>query len=109
MSARAGWVAHVVQAVEEADQVIAAVERRRRGDVEADPVSKTGVGGSFASGVYRPVVRVEADDCRGWVCLGEQKCGRPMTATDVRDARAGVEFASTPSRAGIQSLARLLR
>ena len=108
--AGAGRVAHVVQAVEEAHQVVRPGERRRRRDLEAHPVGQPGVGGALAGGVDRAVVGVEADDGRRGIGLGEQQRRCAVAATDVGDRRAPpASLASTPSSAGIQALARWLR
>ena len=92
MGARTGRVTHVVEAVEEADQVVAAIERRRGGDLEADPVGKAGVGGALAGCVDRALVGVEADDGRRRVRLGEQQRRRAVPAADVGDPGAGGEL-----------------
>jgi hypothetical protein len=89
MGARTGRITHVVQAVEEADQVVVAIERRRGGRLEADPAGKAGVRGPLACGVDRTLVGVEADDAGGRVGLGEQQCRRAVPAADVGDPSAG--------------------
>ena len=68
------------------------VERRGRGDLEADPVGEAGVGGALAGGVDRALVGVEADDGRRRVGLGEQQRRRAVAAADVGDVRAGGEL-----------------
>ena len=92
MGAGAGRVAHVVEAVEEAHQVVGAVEGLADGHLEADPVGQAGVGGPLAGAVDRALVGVEADDRRGRVRLGEQQRGRTVPTTDVGDPGAGCEL-----------------
>ena len=95
MGARPGRVAHVVEAVEEADEVVGALERGGGGDLELCSVGQAGVGGALAglASTWIPALDgVEAP----WP--------QPTSATRAPAA----SLASTPSRAGIQVLARLL-
>jgi hypothetical protein len=71
MGAGADRVTHVMQAVEEAHQVVVAVERGRRGGLEADPVGKAGVGSPLARGLDRALMGVETDNAGGRVGLGK--------------------------------------
>ena len=86
MGAGAGRVAHVVQAVEEADQVVAA---RRTSSAAA--TSKRTRSASPASAArlraasIEPCVGVEADDGGRRVRLGEQQRRRAVPAADVGD------------------------
>ena len=96
MGARTGRITHVVQAVEEADQVVVAVERCRGGGLEADPVGEAGFGGSLAGRVDRSLVGVEADDAGGRVGLGEQQGRGAAPAADIGDPGAGCEFGLDP-------------
>jgi hypothetical protein len=72
VGAGSGRVAHVMQAVEKADQVVAAVEGGRRGDFEAHPIGQSRIGGSQAGRVDGSFVRVEADHGGGRIRLREQ-------------------------------------
>jgi len=92
MGACTDRVTHVVQAVEEADQVEVTIERRRGGGLEADPFGKASVGGSLTRGVDRALVGVEADDAGGRVGLGEQQCRCAVATADVDDSGAGREL-----------------
>src|SRR3954470_9168028 len=92
MGAGTDRVTHVVQAVEEADQVVGAIERRRGGGFEADSFGKAGVGGPLTGRVYRALVSIEADDAGGRIGLGEQQGRCAVAAADVGDPSAGGEL-----------------
>jgi hypothetical protein len=89
MGAGTDRVTHVVQAVEEADQVVGAIERRCGCGLEADPVGKAGIGGPLTGRVDRALVSIEADDVGGRVGLGEQQGRCAVAAADVGDPGAG--------------------
>ena len=86
-------VAHVVQAVEGGDQVVAgAGEGRGRGDLEAHPVGDAGVAGPLARQLDRLVVVVRAGEPGVRVLLREQDRGRAEPAADVGDGGAGPQL-----------------
>ena len=93
VSACAGTIAHVMQAVEEAHQVIGAAEGGGRRDLEAYALGQPGIGGTLAGGLDGAVVRVEAGDRRGGIGIGQQQRGRPVAAADVGHPRPGGELA----------------
>ena len=106
---RADRIAHVVQAVEGRDEVVA---RRReaggRRDLEAHAVGDARRRGALARPLDRRRVVVEADEGRARERLRHEDGRRAVPAADVGDAaRRARSFASTPSSAGIHAGTRL--
>ena len=95
-------VAHVVQAVEEADEVVASPRTPSRSATSNSVLPSTPA--SFArclARLDRRRVEVEPVDRRVRVGLGHHHDRRTVPATDVGDARASSSRSSTPSSAGI--------
>ena len=86
-------VAHVVQAIEARDQVVAGAGKRLgRGDLEADAIGDAGVARPLARPLDRRRVVVEADEGRARERLGENDRRGAEPAADVGDARAAAEL-----------------
>ena len=90
-------VTHVVEGVEDADEVIGpTAEAVGRGDLEAHAIAEPGVGGTPAGGGDRLLVVVEA----GHLGVGE-RCGEldrrgPVATADVGDATTRLELGDHP-------------
>ena len=86
-------VAHVVQAVEHRDEVVALAAVPGGGrDLEADPVAHSGLLGARPSRLDRPLVVVRADELRVRVCLRHQDRRGAVAAADVGDECAALEL-----------------
>ena len=85
-------VAHIVQAVEEADQVEGTAERGRTGNVDGDSVTQTKCLGVAPSGENRRFMEVESVHSRRRECLGENGTGMAKSATDIGDAAPGSQL-----------------
>ncbi len=104
MPGRGEWVAELVERIEHADQVVAAVGDREGvgfGDCEGETIAvvDASLASSAPSGVHRTCMVVETSDLRGGERLREQDRGRPVAAADVGDAPAlGEAIAHTVQR-----------
>src|SRR4051812_25637679 len=95
--ARGGRIAHVVQRVEDADEVVSALgEVLGRCDFEADSVGDAGLGGALARDVDRGLVIVEADHVRAGIRLREQNRGGAVPASEVGDRTASAQLLVHP-------------
>lgn len=101
-------IAHVVQTVHEADQVVV-VSRivLRRGHLKFHPAIETRLLGPGSRGIDRPGVIIQTDE-------GRVRIGRAMTMVEApwpqptsATLPPDFSFASTPSSAGIQTVVRL--
>ena len=84
MLGRAGWIAHVVQAVEMGDEIEAAPRIiRRAGHVERDAVGHSGLAGPLIRCLDRRSVHVEAKETALRIRLGHKDGRSPVPAADV--------------------------
>src|SRR5579859_3490341 len=92
MAGGADRVAHVVQAVEEADQVVAAGVAGGGGDLEPRLLVNACFRGSLAGGRDGRLVVVESGEVRAGVGLGHGYDGGAVPAADIGHAGACGEF-----------------
>jgi len=107
---RTDGIAHVVQRVEEADQVVGSsvVIVGARG-LEADAVGDPGSGGGLPGHRDRFPVRIEAAEGGPGEDLGHEDRGVSVAAADVGDSASGLELGHDPSSAGSHSATRPAR
>src|SRR4051794_33510868 len=92
MTRGAGRIRHVVQTVEECDEVvIAAPVRRGVGNLEADIVD-TDRRRTLAGRIDRWIVVVDADELRLRKGLRHKDCARTVPAADIGGPATGGEF-----------------
>src|SRR5260370_14007975 len=93
MRGRSDGVAHVVQTIEERDQIIVLTgEILRRGDFEGHAIGDAGLRGALARNRDRRLMVVEAVKGRIRIGLGKDYRRRAMTASNVRSLPSGFQF-----------------
>src|SRR5260370_27367590 len=104
---RADRIAHVVQAVEKANEVIV---RRRISfgglDIEAHAIAEPGIPCRLARGLDRARMIVESREARIRKCLRHQPRRHAMSAAHVGDPGAALELRSEERRVGKECRSR---
>src|SRR5262245_30836393 len=96
MSGGTNRVTHVVQAVEETDQVEQTVIAGRTCYVEPGSRGDSRLGRPQASHLDRRGVKVEPAKCRIWIGGSHRYDGRPVTASDVGHPSTRMELRLDP-------------